>query len=130
MDQLFRLKNTVVEYLSPIAKRRRTIGASTATPAKETEYTFLTPASESTALGRFKDKLYTSPNPRKRGRTEFEGDGSGLFPDDSVSQLSSSEDEAEGSGDAGVHKLEEAIEEDIEEDEAEEEEEEDQDAVA
>lgn len=128
MDQLFRLKNTVTDYFS-LAKRRRTIGASTATPIKETEHTFLTPPSESKALGTFRDKIYTAPNPRKRGRTEFEGDGSGLSPDDSVSQLTCSEDEAEGSGDALV-KLEEAIEEDIEEAEIEEEEEEEnEDAV-
>ncbi|TVY90818.1 hypothetical protein LAWI1_G002998 [Lachnellula willkommii] len=129
MDHLSRLKNTVTDYFS-LAKRRRTIGASTATPIKETEHTFLTPTSESKTLGTFRDKIYTVPNPRKRGRAEFEGDGSGLSPDDSVSQLTCSEDEAEGSGDA-LAKLEEAIEEDIEEAEIEEEEqeEENEDAV-
>ncbi|TVY47647.1 hypothetical protein LOCC1_G001784 [Lachnellula occidentalis] len=127
MDQLSRLKNTFTDYFS-LAKRRRTIGASTATPVKETEYTFLRPASEPKALETFKDKLYTAPNPRKRSRTEFEGDVSGLSPDDSVSQLTGSEDEAEGSGDALV-KLEEAIEEDFEDAELEEEEEENEDAV-
>ncbi|TVY24728.1 hypothetical protein LHYA1_G005637 [Lachnellula hyalina] len=132
MDQLSHLKNTVTDYLS-FAKRRRTIGASTATPVKETEHTFITPASEPTALGTFRDKLYTAStlNPRKRGRSEFEGDGSGLSPNDSVSQLTSSEDEGEteGSGDALV-KLEEAIEEDMEEAEMEEEEEEEENADA
>jgi hypothetical protein len=144
MDQLFRLKNTVVDYLSPLAKRRRTISPTPATPAKETEHTLLTPASEPTVFSRFRYKYHTSSdtkNPRKRGRTEFEGDGSGVSPDDSVSQVNSEHesaefeqesggigfDEAEGSGDAGGLKLEEAIEEDIEEDEIEEV---DQDAVA
>jgi hypothetical protein len=101
MDKLVRLKDTFIDYLSPLAKRRRTIGPSTATPAKENEHAFLAPASEprgnqerATLFGRIRDQYHTSPdidNPRKRGRDEFEYDASGVSPNDSVSQINSSE---------------------------------------
>lgn len=135
MNQLARLKNTVVGYFTPLAKRRRT---AVATPAKDAEPTFLSPGSEPTMIGRFRDKMYISQdkNPRKRGRTEFEGEGSALSPDDSISRISFSEDEDEdamdtsgGGVDAEVkHEVEEAIK--VESDEDDEIEDDDQDAVA
>lgn len=101
MDQLFRLRDTVVDYLSPLAKRRRTVGPATATPVKESGHALLIPASEpqgrrKRAAVYVKDEYHVRSNirnPRKRARAEFEGEASGLSPDDSVSQMDFSEQE-------------------------------------
>jgi hypothetical protein len=125
MDQLFRLKDTFIQYLSPAAKRRRTTGP--ATPSNDAmEHTFLTPISEpkdrraQTLVLDHVSHKYLSPsdtkNPRKRAREDYEeDDDSDVGPDDSISQGTASGD---GDGLSNVTSLieEEAIE---EEDEAE-----------
>jgi hypothetical protein len=130
MDQLFRLKDTVVQFLSPPSKRRRTLPA---TPARDDqEHRYLSPISDiqdkktqTAALARLNQK-YLSPsdtkNPRKRARPDDEEDGqtesteSGIGPDDSISQ-SSPREEGSSASDSEI------IEEDEEEFDQEEEEE-------
>jgi len=101
MNQLFRLKDSVVQFLSPQAKRRRTLPV-TPSSNNEQEHRFLSPISEIqdkkrqiAALSRLNQK-YLSPsdtkNLRKRTRDDFEEDAQsdevGVTPDDSVSQSS------------------------------------------
>jgi hypothetical protein len=125
MDQLFRLKDTFIQYLSP-AKRRRTTGP--ATPSNDArEHTFLTPISEprdrraQTLVLDHVSHKYLSPsdtkNPRKRAREDYEeeDDDSGVGPEDSISQGTPSDD-GDGSSNAASLIEEEVIE---EEDEAE-----------
>ncbi|RDL39949.1 uncharacterized protein BP5553_04289 [Venustampulla echinocandica] len=137
METIYRLKDSIVGYLSP--KRRRTIGPTVSTPAnsKEFDHPFhsdpqdkrtrrtLDPASLAAYTAR-------SRNPRKRLREEddFETDGSELKPDDSASQCNSFarkagvEGDYEGDGDYEQPDEEEDVEEDAitESDEVEEEE--------
>ncbi|TVY71464.1 hypothetical protein LSUE1_G007364 [Lachnellula suecica] len=141
MDQLFRLKNTVVDYLSPLAKRRRTIGPTPATPTRDNDAPLFSNSDpqgarqQAAIFGKIRDKYETSPdiqNSRKRGRFEFEDEGSGISPNDSVSQFSSSEQEYDNDEDVGI-KIEEADLNEIEDDLGQEEdeiEEEDLDAAA
>lgn len=99
MDQLFRLKDSVLHFLSPPSKRRRTLPV---TPAHhEQEHRFHSPISEindqkgrNAALSRLNQKFLSpsdTKNLRKRTRDNFEEDdftesGSGVSPDDSISQ--------------------------------------------
>jgi hypothetical protein len=101
MDQLFKLKNTFIQYLSP--KRRRTVGPPTPphTPGAA-EHAYL-PTSEpkdkktKAALGTKINPKYLSPSDtrfargsRKRAREddEFADDGdSEVSPDESISQV-------------------------------------------
>ncbi|KAI6711592.1 hypothetical protein JHW43_005870 [Diplocarpon mali] len=104
MDTLFRLKDTFVQFLSPAAKRRRTIGPGTSSGSKDHEY--LVPNSEprgskaqAAALDHINQKYLSTPqprNPRKRARVEEE-DEIVISPSDSVSQKSIQLDESEDS---------------------------------
>ncbi|CAL3962835.1 unnamed protein product [Diplocarpon coronariae] len=104
MDTLFRLKDTFVQFLSPAAKRRRTIGPGTSSGSKDHEY--LVPNSEprgskaqAAALDHINQKYLSTPqprNPRKRARVEEE-DEIVISPSDSVSQKSIQLDESEHS---------------------------------
>jgi len=103
MDALARIKNTFVDYLSPTAKRRRTIGPETpSNGAREPQY--LTPSSEPQgrktqhAAARRLNKKYLSPsdtkNPRKRAREDeqkldIKGEDDRISPDESISQKAS-----------------------------------------
>jgi hypothetical protein len=118
MDQLFRLKDSFIEYLSP--KRRRTVGPAPTTPSssKEQEHVFILPVTDpqdnrvqNGLLGKLGRK-YWSPsekNPRKRVREEDDGedaeDNETVDPDDSISQVITSaeeSDEVENSGEDAV----------------------------
>jgi len=103
MEFVFRLKDSVVQYLSP-TKRRRTIGPGT--PSNDArEHSFLVPNSEphgrkaqAAVLSRV-NKKYLSPsdsrNPRKRTRGVYEDEDDGLSPDDSISQITPQGDDSE-----------------------------------
>lgn len=103
MDTLFRLKDTFVQFLSPAAKRRRTVGPGTPSTSKDHEY--LAPSSEprgtkaqAAALDHLNQKYLSTPqpkNPRKRARVDDE-DEIVISPGDSVSQKSIQIDESEG----------------------------------
>ncbi|KAK0119768.1 hypothetical protein ONS95_011202 [Cadophora gregata] len=95
MDTLFKLKDTFVHFLSPAAKRRRTIGPGTPSTSKDHEY--LAPLSEprgrkaqAATFDHLNSKYPTTPqpkNPRKRVREDDE-EGIVISPGDSVSQVS------------------------------------------
>ena len=95
MDTLFRLKDTFVQFLSPAAKRRRTMGPGTPSTSKDHEY--IAPLSETrgrkaqaAAFDHLTSKYPSTPqskNPRKRAREEDE-DEIVISPGDSVSQVS------------------------------------------
>lgn len=112
MDFVYRLKDSVVQYLSPPQKRRRTTGPGT--PSNTAiQKTFLAPTSvpqdrkaQVAALGRI-NKKYLAPsdtkNTRKRTRHEYEdeGDGEVISPDDSISQITPQGDDSEEISDEG-----------------------------
>lgn len=127
MNQLFRLKENIVHFLSPPSKRRRTMPA---TPAKTDEHRYLTPRSEildkkgeAAALVHIKQR-HVSPsdikNPRKRAREDDDEDGQiesagfAVSPEDSVSNIEVKEESSSASGSEAVNEeLEEEIEEDL-----------------
>lgn len=104
MDQLFKLKNTFIEYLSP--KRRRTVGPATPPHTGGTAEPSFVPTSEpgdkkiKAALGSRINQKYLSPSDtrfargsRKRPREEDEVDELAddydfeVSPDESISQI-------------------------------------------
>lgn len=98
MNQLLRIKDSFIDYLSPGKRRRTTLGSSTP-DAKQP--TFLVPYSdpqdkkaEAAALSRLDNNYIPYPkNPRKRAR-EDDRDSmifSAIDPDDSVSQTPTDE---------------------------------------
>ncbi|PBP18321.1 hypothetical protein BUE80_DR010791 [Diplocarpon rosae] len=103
MDTLFRLKDTFVQFLSPAAKRRRTVGPGTPSTSKDHEY--FVPNSEprgskaqAAAVDHINRKYLLTPqpkNPRKRARVEEE-DEIVISPRDSISQKSLQFDGSEG----------------------------------
>ena len=107
MNQLSRFKDTVLQYISPDAKRRRTIGPDGASNDAP-EHSYLTPVSEphnmkaGTGTIRHAGFLNTSPSntkqPRKRGHDDIddEEEASTVSPMDSISQGPSVEEENEG----------------------------------
>ncbi|PQE07590.1 hypothetical protein CJF30_00007356 [Rutstroemia sp. NJR-2017a BBW] len=91
MDQIAKLKDAVVNYLSPAAKRRRTIGPQTPTHDAAGESLFLSEPRDKKALGNAYDRInqsyYTSPgrrqlagNPLKRSRQDDETELRGHEP--------------------------------------------------
>ncbi|KAH7411069.1 hypothetical protein BKA64DRAFT_372880 [Cadophora sp. MPI-SDFR-AT-0126] len=124
MDTLFRLKDTVVQFLSPAAKRRRTIGPGTPSSSKDHEY--LAPLSEprdgkaqAAAFDHLASKYPSTPqpkNPRKRAREEDE-DEIVISPGDSVSQVSTGDTERSSPSSAvDSEEVEEEIEEETQDD--------------
>ncbi|KAH9220205.1 hypothetical protein DL95DRAFT_43877 [Leptodontidium sp. 2 PMI_412] len=126
MDTLFRLKDTFVQFLSPAAKRRRTVGPGTPSSSKDHEY--LAPSSEprgrkaqAVAFDHLTSKYPTTPqpkNPRKRAREEE--DEIVISPGDSVSQVSTvgSEESSVGSpvdSEGAEEEIEAEIEEELDE---------------
>ncbi|PBP23533.1 hypothetical protein BUE80_DR005504 [Diplocarpon rosae] len=103
MDALVRLKDTFVQFLSPVAKRRRTVGPGTLSTSEDHEY--FVPNSEprgskaqAAALDHINQKYLSTPqpkNPRKRARVEEE-DEIVISPRDSISQKSLRFDESDG----------------------------------
>jgi hypothetical protein len=106
MNFVYRLKDSVVQYLSPPQKRRRTTGPGT--PSNTAiEKTFSAPTSvpqdrkaQVAALSRI-NKEYLAPsdtkNTRKRTRHEYEDDGDRevISPDDSISQITPQGDDSD-----------------------------------
>jgi hypothetical protein len=96
MNQLARLKDTVLDYLSP--KRRRTIGPVPSTPSSQDVHIFVRPFSDPQiiksrdALG-IGERLWSpsEKHPRKRRRDEsetgFRQERETIEPDDSISQV-------------------------------------------
>lgn len=133
MDFVYRLKDSVVQYLSPPQKRRRTTGPRS--PSNDTqEHTLIIPASEprdrkaQVAVLKRVTKIRLSPrgtrNPRKRTRGEYEEDAETIIPDDSISQITPQGDDSdeEGSAEPNVNiEMESDVEgdEDVEEDDEE-----------
>tara|TARA_R110002060_G_scaffold16129_8_gene22427 strand:+ start:164 stop:955 length:792 start_codon:yes stop_codon:yes gene_type:complete len=119
MDTLFRLKDTFVQFLSPAAKRRRTMGPGTPSTSKDHEY--IAPLSETrgrkaqaAAFDHLTSKYPSTPqskNPRKRAREEDE-DEIVISPGDSVSQVSTAATERSSTSSAvDSEEIEEEIEE-------------------
>lgn len=154
MDQLYRLKETVIGYLSP--KRRRTTGPTTPSPQLSSEQHLYEPASEpqgqraQAALRRRIAAKYLSPpdsrfgsGSRKRARedeydiTEIDSryTSSEISPEESASQITHA-DETKGVAasdlptEEGIDELEEELEEDLVQEVVEEEEISSQDKVA
>ncbi len=109
MDFVYRLKDSVVQYLSPPQKRRRTTGPGS--PSNDTqEHTLIIPASEprdrkaQVAVLKRVTKIRLSPrgtrNPRKRTRGEYEEDAETIIPDDSISQVTPQGDDSDEEGSA------------------------------
>lgn len=94
MDTLFKLRDSLVDYISPSSKRRRTIGPGT--PSRDAaEHEYLPnseprgPKEQAAAFDFLKRKYFSTPdskNPRKRAREEDE-DQYEISPGDSVSQI-------------------------------------------
>jgi cell fate (sporulation/competence/biofilm development) regulator YlbF (YheA/YmcA/DUF963 family) len=93
MDQLIKIKDSFINYLSPPSKRRRTINPATP-DGREHAYTasYSDPQdkrAQTTAISRLNTTyLPNTPNPRKRAR--YDDDSitfSPVDPDDSVSQI-------------------------------------------
>jgi hypothetical protein len=108
MDFVYRLKDSVVQYLSPPQKRRRTTGPGS--PSNDTQENTLIPTSEpprdrkaQAAILKRVTKIRLSPsdtsNPRKRTRDEYEADEEDISPDDSISQVTPQGDDSEASED-------------------------------
>lgn len=112
MDQLFRLKNTFIEYLSP--KRRRTTGPTTPprnsdNPAQQSDLPLSEPkdTKSKAALGSKINQKYLSPSDtrftegsRKRPREDDEYAGRNDFevsPDESISQVTPVQESNDGS---------------------------------
>ncbi|KAF7860480.1 hypothetical protein EAF04_008605 [Stromatinia cepivora] len=102
MDQIFKIKDAVVNYLSPVAKRRRTMGPQTpGYSAVDDEHQFLSePRNNKRALSFAYDRMNqhympqedrTTPsrNPLKRSREDDEADGP-IFSGDEISPKQSS----------------------------------------
>lgn len=100
MDSLYRLKDTLVGFISPGAKRRRTLGPST--PSGLTEHQYLPHSEPRGAKAQAAASLHlvqqnpSTPAPRsfrKRARAEYEDDDEdeeiAISPSDSISQKSS-----------------------------------------
>jgi hypothetical protein len=110
MNQLFKLKNTFIEYLSP--KRRRTVGPATS-PATPTAQHSYVPTSEpkdkkaQAAINGQVNQKYLSPSDtrfakgsRKRPREDDEyndDESSEVSPDESISQICPAEKSSQGS---------------------------------
>lgn len=104
MDHLVNIKNSVLHYLSPSGKRRRTINPSTTPDTRE--HAYAVPYSDpqdkralAAAASRFNASYTPGDNPRKRAREE--DNGSLVFsvdPDDSISQITPGDDHSEASG--------------------------------
>ena len=106
MDQILRLKDTVIQFLTPQAKRRRTLPT---TSNDDDEHRFRSPISEiqdkrgrAAALSHLSQKFLSpsdTKNPRKRTRAAFEegvasaSDEFDVSPDDSISQSARREEE-------------------------------------
>jgi len=114
MDFVYKLKESVVQYLSPPQKRRRTTGPGS--PSTDTqEHTLIVPTSEprdrkaQVAVLKRVTKIRLPPrgtrNLRKRTRGEYEEDAETIIPDDSISQVTPQGDdsEVEGSADSNVN---------------------------
>jgi hypothetical protein len=110
MEFVYRLKDSVVQYLSPPSKRRRTTGPGS--PSNDTrEHPLLVPTSEprnrkaQAAVRIHVNKKLLSPsntkNPRKRTRVEYEDDEETISPDDSISQVTRQGDDSEEEGSEG-----------------------------
>ncbi len=108
MDFVYRLKDSVVQYLSPPQKRRRTTGPP-GSPSNDTpEHTLIVPTSEirdrkaQVAVLKRVTKIRLSPrgtrNLRKRTRGEYEDDEETISPDDSISQVTPQGDDSEEEG--------------------------------
>ena len=104
MDFMHRIKDSVFQYLSPPAKRRRTIGPDTSSHDARPD-TLQVPISEprdkktrAAALRRVNKKSLSPSNPkkaRKRSRDEYEDDED-ISPDDSISQITPQGEESDG----------------------------------
>ncbi|KAM3072361.1 hypothetical protein ACMFMG_009170 [Clarireedia jacksonii] len=136
MDQIAKLKDAVVNYLSPAAKRRRTMGPQTPTHEAAGEPLFLSEPRNKKALGnaygRLNQSYHSSPgrrqsatNPLKRSRQDDEAGEYGFSADEVSPERSSS---PIGSEDDDMS-LENTEDEDEDEDEDEEEEEEEDEAL-
>jgi hypothetical protein len=136
MDQLYRLKDTFIEYLSP--KRRRTVGPTIGTPEGQEQHSYQ-PASEpqgqkaQDALRGRVDPVWLSPSDarfapesRKRPREDDEFEShthSEISPDESASQITASEEGGVASAvdletedeEEESDELEEELEQDLEE---------------
>lgn len=109
MDFVNRLKDSVVQYLSPPQKRRRTTGPGSASNDTQ-EHTLTAPASEprdpkaQVAVLKRVTKIRLSArgtkNLRKRTRAEYEEDEETISPDDSISQVTPQGDDSEEEGSA------------------------------
>ena len=124
MNHLFRLKENVINFLSPPSKRRRTFPA---TPIKTDEHLYLTPPfdidakAHASMLADIKHTFHSSAgvkNPRKRAREEDSEDEenarSNVSPDDSVSNIEVKEESnSDYSSEAAAEDLEDEIEEDL-----------------
>jgi hypothetical protein len=110
MEFVYRLKDSVVQYLSPPSKRRRTTGPGS--PSNDMrEQPLLVPTSEprnrkaQAAVRIHVNRKFLSPsntkNPRKRTRVEYEDDEETISPDDSISQVTPQGDDSEEEGSEG-----------------------------
>jgi hypothetical protein len=119
MEFVYRLKDSVVQYLSPPSKRRRTTGPGS--PSNDArELPLLVPASEprnrkaQAAVRIHVNKKFLSPsntkNPRKRTRVEYEADEETISPDDSISQVIPQGDGSEEEGSEGGADLDADVE--------------------
>jgi hypothetical protein len=110
MDQLFKLKNTFIEYLSP--KRRRTVDPATPHATDAAEQSYL-PASEpkdkksKAALGGKVNQKHLSPSDtrfaggskkRPREEDEYADPDFEVSPDESISQVTPAQDSSDDSG--------------------------------
>ncbi|KAL2070738.1 hypothetical protein VTL71DRAFT_13764 [Oculimacula yallundae] len=116
MDTLFRLKDSFVQFLSPAAKRRRTVGPGTPS-TKDHEYAPISEPrggkAQAAAFDQLVSKYPTTPrpkNPRKRAREEEEEDEIVISPGDSVSQKSSGASESASPDSAESEEVEESFE--------------------
>lgn len=129
MNSLFRLKDNILQFLSPPAKRRRILPA---TPVKLEEHRYLTPHSDvptkkdqAAVIARLQQNYTpaTIKNPRKRAREDDdEGEkedgetlvaGSNVTPDDSISNLGMKQENTSNSSESVTDNLEEEIEQDL-----------------
>ena len=131
MNQLFRLKENIVQFLSPPSKRQRTLPA---TPIKAGEHAYLTPQShpdlpvmnaQVAVLARIQHTYMTptdSVNPRKRRReddneeddVEVKAVRSPVSPFDSISNIDVKQESiSASSSESGDEYVEETIEQDL-----------------
>lgn len=127
MNSLFRLKDNILHFLSPPAKRRRTLPA---TPVKTEEHRYLTPHSDvptkkdqASMLARLQQNYTpeTTKNPRKRAREDDDEEdedetpltGSNVTPDDSISNMDVKQENTSNSSLSVTENLEEEIQQDL-----------------